>query len=708
MTVRPCASCGAPFASNNPNRRLCRKGCGRTNSHASRSRARATRDLVFTGVDGEGVTRANGEHDYVLLSVGDESLTCATGEPRLRWWEIFEFLDNYSTAHPDEVLVGFFLDYDWTHWLRTFPEERARMLLTDAGREKRQRRIPHLPPFPLSIRDPRGWEWECDILPRRRFKVRRAGEKRWTWICDTGSFWQSSFLKAIDPSAWPHPICTDDEYRIILEGKEQRSTAVFDRSMIRYNVTENRVLSNLTRELNRAFIACGVRLQRQQFMGPGQAASKWIELQGCPRRDEVYGVVPEYAIGAGWACYYGGWFEQFAHGHVGDCHEYDINSAYPHVISQLPCLVHGQWNRGTGQPPSTRWVMVHAAVIGSDPHVGAMLHRDPHGRILRPHVTGGWYWQHEIDAAHRAGLIDHVEYAEWIEYRACDCRPPLQGIKGLYQQRLKVGKNTPEGRALKLIYNSMYGKMAQSVGQPQWANPIWASLITAGCRTMILDAIATHPEGTRAVVMTATDGVYFTSPHPTLPLSGDTLGLWDTAVKHNLTLFQPGVYWDDKTRERIGAGVALPPMKSRGVPARYLAPEIARLDDEFARFDGDPERWPEATIPIPFAMVSAKQALARGKWETAGRVHTDTHSTLCAPDCTQGTRVVRSIPIEKRDIREITREDFIRTGVYHWATWRDDAPSFAESARYEPKNGEDYEITPDGDIWSEIQETLHG
>src|SRR5690606_895113 len=107
-----------------------------------------------------------------------------------------------------------------------------------------------------------------------------------------------------------------------------------------------------------------------------------------------------------------------------------------------------------------------------------------------------------------------------------------------------VGKNSSHGKAYKLIYNSAYGKMAQSIGNPKYSNPIYASLITTGCRTMITHAIATHPKKTKDLLMVATDGVYFRSPHPSLEIDKSRLGAWDESIKRNLTLFMPGIYWD--------------------------------------------------------------------------------------------------------------------------------------------------------------------
>lgn len=269
-----------------------------------------------------------------------------------------------------------------------------------------------------------------------------------------------------------------------------------------------------------------------------------------------------------------------------------------------------------------------ARVTGSDPHIGAMPHRTKQGNILRPHVTKGWYWQHELDAARRAGLIDEVVVEEWVSYLPCSCTPPFDpadiGITRMYNLRLEVGKNSPQGKGFKLVYNSAYGKTAQSIGQPKYSNPVYASLITAGCRTLILDAIATHPERSRAVSMVATDGVYFTSPHPTLRLDGSALGAWDEVAKVGMTQLMPGVYWDDTTRERIKHG-GTPSLKSRGVNASDLAREIDGLDHAFAVAvglleDGQDFTWPAITFSTNFLLDSCKSALQRGVWETAGRV----------------------------------------------------------------------------------------
>ena len=235
-------------------------------------------------------------------------------------------------------------------------------------------------------------------------------------------------------------------------------------------------------------------------------------------------------------------------------------------------------------------------------------------------MTEGWYWLHELEAAKRAGLIDKIDWLQWRAYVPCDCPKPLRSLEDWYQKRLQVGKNTPSGFALKLMYNSCYGKFAQSIGAPKYANPVYASLITAGCRCMILDAIATHQDGGDSVLMVATDGIYFTAPHHSIVPDPVALGHWTLTERENLMLFKPGTYWDDSARTKLRDGeLEKIKFKSRGVNMGALAKAILQLDDQFAAMKpGDP--WPSLPVRIPFQVISPQQALARNKWYLCGAV----------------------------------------------------------------------------------------
>ncbi|WP_333746462.1 hypothetical protein, partial [Streptomyces sp. IBSBF 2950] len=121
--------------------------------------------------------------------------------------------------------------------------------------------------------------------------------------------------------------------------------------------------------------------------------------------------------------------------------------------------------------------------------------------------------------------------------------------------------------------------------------------------------------------------------HPGLDMRPNTLGAWEGEIKRNLTLFMPGVYWDDKTRAAIADGGKLT-LKSRGISAKELSKYIGVIDDQFREWDGTTYRltdeggeaseWPTLTLYSDFGLVSLPQALERDKWWLAGALMTYT------------------------------------------------------------------------------------
>lgn len=713
--ITECIGCGESFLQANKFQKRCRKNCGRSKNsqHGARTKKRAANVRKFIGIDGEGVTRPNGEHIYDMLSVGSETLTSPDGT-QLHYRDIFEFLYDQFKANPDAIFVGFFLGYDFNQWFRTLPENRAGMLLTKAGRIVRQRKAhTYLGPFPVD-----DGEWEFDILGMKRFKLRPFGsesEDAWMYINDTGSYFQTSFLNVIDPAEWDTPIVSQSEFTTISKGKSERNVRLTLAGQLKkraetalYNTLENEVLARVMERLNSGFTSIGVRLKKDQWYGPGQAAQCWMRNEGIPTNEEVLASIPEWAWEAAQESFYGGWFEVFVHGHIpGFSNEYDLNSAYPYIIAELPCILHGKWERGSDRDSlvslstKTEFLLIDAEVHGSDPVCGAMLHRTKDHKICRPHNTRGWYWGHELNAAIKAGIVDRVNIHQWIRYTPCDC-PPVYGdkMRKLYEMRLRVGKNSPEGKTYKLIYNCAYGKHAQSIGKPKFANPIYASLITAGCRTMILDAIATHPTKTESLLMVATDGVYFREPHPHLDINPEELGKWDAKEKKNLTLFMPGIYWDDSTRERLAMGES-PKLKSRGISGKDLAKRIGELDllfqrDKFAKSKirnesiVDYEDWPKLEVPIDFNMVSCVQALTRNKWKLAGTISRDDKKDISAN------------PVTKRIPMGFIDGDIIRSKPYPYSDKLETTP-------YDKTFGKPDEMgmSPDGPLEKLFYDMLH-
>ena len=677
----------------------------------------------FIAVDGEGINLTDGEHRYVLFGVGNEQIE---NEDGLDWTDILAFL--YERNKPGYAFVGFYLGYDFDRWLCTMPMAKVARLLTSEGRESRKSKSPKLHGRVLPVDFPGGWQ--INMLGKKMFEFRKRachcdilyckcpGKEPWMRICDAGAFFQCSFLKAIDPSTWQTPIVTNDEYELIKKGKANRADADhIDEEMRYYNRLENEILARLMNVLNAGFLEMGITLAPGQWFGPGQAAQKWLKNQKITTAEEIQKTVPYWFLEAARQSYFGGWFEIMMHGIVpGESHEYDINSAYPYIISSLPCLLHGEYKRcSTKVPPNGRYVLVRASVSsyrkGYASGIGTMLHRDRSDRILRPTRTKGWYWLSEIQAAKRAKLISKCHIYEWMSYEPCDCLPPMREVEFLYDLRIKVGKDTPLGKGCRLAYNSMYGKFAQSIGTPQFANPVWASLITSGCRAMICDAIATHPKGKWNVSMVATDAVFFCDAHPGLSIS-KKLGEWDYTKRYNLALFKPGVYWDDKTRADIREDRA-PSFKARGIASADFANSIESVDSQFRNWStvapdisnvpGMVAGWPYVQFITGFAMTSCLQAIRRNKWYLAGHV---AQSGEMIQNANPYDKRIGAWPVKLEDGRTIWRSE-------PWTLPADNC----ESRPYQKRFGmadpwsldrqEYYGITPDGTVPDIIHEALY-
>jgi hypothetical protein len=124
-----------------------------------------------------------------------------------------------------------------------------------------------------------------------------------------------------------------------------------------YNRLENRILARLLAVYDEGLRTPEVdlRLGRKERYGPGPVAAKWLGRNGAPHRRVIEGrpalvdhngnviekasggVIPVPVLDAVTSAFLSGWFELCAHGTIpGTVWQYDIVSAYPYQISQLP------------------------------------------------------------------------------------------------------------------------------------------------------------------------------------------------------------------------------------------------------------------------------------------------------------------------------------------------------------------------------------
>lgn len=586
-----------------------------------------TIEWPFIGCDGEG-GEIDGRHRYLMLRIGDQTIMHPDRSP-LGSWELLNFICD-QPRH-GVINVAYFFDYDVTHILADLPPAKLTRLM---HREQRRRVFNDRTDY-----WPVDWAgFEIDYIPRKEFKVRRKGESRYMVINDVGSFFQCAFLKALQQ--WK--IGTKADWDKIAEGKSGRvNFGALTDDTIKYNGREIALLEQLMTAFRDATIAAG--MVPTKWQGPGHIASSIYKRFGVIKGEDLR--LPRELLRAANDSYFGGRFETTAVGQIpGPVYQHDINSAYPYAETQLPCLTHGRWRhiqnpREHGNRPfsvgdsRTLYLARGSFHATRTANLYGLPVRRATGTICWPGtLTGtGWYWSHEINTA----IYQQFNSVEaWVYEKNCDCEP-FNFIPALYEERAKLGKEA-KGLTIKLGLNSTYGKMCQSIGEPVYANPIYASLITSITRAQLYTKCVAL--GLDRVVMLATDGIFTTSGRernhsPRIQKNGyvlKPLGEWDvTTYRDGIFLIQPGLYLLPEGIKPKTRGVPMSKIMDHETELRTVAQNlIDELRDHPERVaeTGPDGLFRRHVVPITLrSLTNLRLVTHTGKWENLGQWIEHTH-----------------------------------------------------------------------------------
>lgn len=503
----------------------------------------------FVALDGEGVTRAInpiaveldgetrsvGQHDYVLLAASTGEYVESYADNGLSTVECLDFILTVARDNPRAILCGFYTSYDVNMILRDVsPDMLARLwageswTYQDNNAPFNSYRLSYVPNRLLTVS--RGW-WFAK--PDGKFAWHSEQSARW-W--DSFGFFQSSFVKAL--RSWS--AASDDIIDEISTMKDRRGEFGDDENArIRaYCISECELLVGLMERVSDTLDALEIPIT--SWYGAGSVAGAVLRKHGVKEHiDEL----PEYAQTAAMRAYFGGRIETFA---VGVCDapvwNYDIRSAYPAAIRELPSLAGARWRRVRKfNPRKYPWSMWRVTWSVAGPLMPFPVREDK--RIYYPQSGEGWYHAVEVAAAVEVfgdAIRVHEGYA---------CIPdgdvkPFDFVPELYELRAEYKRaGDAREKILKLALNSLYGKLAQSIGGrngklPPYQCYYWAGYITAHCRATALRAAGQKPG---AVLAIATDGVFTTEPLTVR--ESDALGDWESKIiEPGLLLVQPGVY----------------------------------------------------------------------------------------------------------------------------------------------------------------------
>jgi hypothetical protein len=317
---------------------------------------------------------------------------------------------------------------------------------------------------------------------------------------------------------------------------------------------------------------------------------------------------------------------QVGHAPELELNSFDIASAYPHAITQLPSLKGGRWShieqgiryKSLGQLKTVIEASSKVSMFYLDYEFPLydrfdgdawkrvyipwypLFFRSRTGAIFYPRRGQGWYMRDDALAAIR-WLERFVPAGKWRDdgtpitkrwenkdtrfvvkeawiFQARDAsEKPFAFLTEVYRQRMQYKRAEPydaREKYYKLPPNSLYGKMAQRVGgteteegrkPPSTANPYYAAAITADCRRRLVEAGLLDPY---AVVAFMTDGIVTTRQLVGLPNvvneGGESnLGDWEYARVEGGTFLHAGVYSMRKAGKEL--------TKTRGVDPKRVS-----------------------------------------------------------------------------------------------------------------------------------------
>jgi hypothetical protein len=381
----------------------------RSNEHSTRRSQRLDHYLTreFVAWDGEGINEPDGSHTYVMLASSDgQSLHHRFG---LSTVDVFELWLESRSGVTNVIYGG---GYDINMVLRDLDRVSLTQLYATGRVRWNGYRIEWRGGKSISVRTTERSFLLYDVLP----------------------FFQKPFVSACDEY-----LGEEWEYRDeIIREKANRGAFTYDNiaGISEYNAAELRTLVRLANELRERLHKASIRVAR--WDGPGAIASALYKKHAT--KSHLVPSPPMVAT-AGRHAYAGGRFEIIRKGHSDlPCYQYDVNSAYPSAIRDLPCLAHGEWKHVLNPTRVARFGMYRIEVAKPIHHTSRpqpLWHRNKDGTVFFSQYPHGWYWSPEARLV--AGDSRATIHEGWEMVVCCDCNP-FGFVEGLYNKRLALKK----------------------------------------------------------------------------------------------------------------------------------------------------------------------------------------------------------------------------------------------------------------------------
>lgn len=483
------------------------------------------------------------DHKYTLLA--DSKGGQIYSKQRLETQSALDYLCDLGCSNRRSLFVIFAGGYDINHILMHGFSRRVLKHIASGEEHQFEHKgewysIEYRARKSLTVR--RGKEW----IKNKKGKMHLRWKTRIV-VWDVFGFFQESFVGVM--AKW---LGADHRhYKLISDMKKRRGdfANVPQAQINAYNRAELESLVELMQKVHAAIDGLGLKVNR--WDGAGSIASAMFRKHEVKKYKSDF--IPPDASFAARCAYAGGRIEICKIGfHDGPVYDYDINSAYPSVMQNVPCLKCGVWRHGKGALPPPGFTLVKTRYnFMKGQRFYPLFFRTRRMQISFPSDGCGWYWYPEYEAA--LSCFGNVDCLEWWHFEPrCDHKP-FSWIGDYYETRKQWLKTPTEDwqgggeKIIKLGLNSLYGKCAQQLGgtdtsPPSYHQIEWAGYITSATRARLFTAANTNPVN---VIGFATDGLFTTRPLIIDHGLEKKIGAWE--LKHPLpqgmTIAMAGVYW---------------------------------------------------------------------------------------------------------------------------------------------------------------------
>src|SRR5215472_16103149 len=295
-------------------------------------------NLPIVAVDSEGYTGEDNKHRLDLLAAaGDTWTDHVANENQLTPEEMFEFLLSLPEKHGKAIYFIYSGSYDATMWLKQLPDWAIKKWRKFGIFRWKHYLVKWIPRREFII---------YDKLSRKEAIITRGPNKgkyrywydRKTHIYDVFGFFQMSFVKALQD--WK---ITDQETidRIAsMKGQRGKFSEVEKSKILEYCLEECQLLVKLGNEFRNACIEASIK--PHHWYGAGALASTLMRQYGI--KDHISEPENKFEKAFVKRAYFGGRTEISYQGRLPlGGYQYDINSAYPTAMLNLPTLANAKW-----------------------------------------------------------------------------------------------------------------------------------------------------------------------------------------------------------------------------------------------------------------------------------------------------------------------------------------------------------------------------